>query len=116
MAKKKDFQLIISGYIYSTCEEQDKISYITRKDLEILRPIFEAIKSNTDYYNWKATDSIYKENSDRWISHLDALYKMYNMRNIELEKLVLKTFPNSGYVDKITKIEVAEIKIKEKFL
>lgn len=48
--------------------------------------------------------------------HLDALYKMYNMRNIELEKLVLKTFPNSGYVDKITKIEVAEIKIKEKFL
>ena len=101
-------------FSYSIIEKDIDKTYILFINERLLIKHVENEKDE-EYYSIDSI-RIYKENSDRWISHLDALYKMYNMRNIELEKLVLKTFPNSGYVDKITKIEVAEIKIKEKFL
>lgn len=117
MAKKnKEFQLTISGWNYETTHDVDKVSLITKEELEILTPLFIEISNYTDSYNWSASDSIHQDEYGGWIAHLDALWKMYKMKNIELEKLVLKLFPLRGYIDKITKIEIAEIKLKEKFL
>lgn len=117
MAKKnKEFQLTISGWNYETCHDVDKVSLITKEELEILTPLFIEIKNCTDSYNWSASDSLYQNKYGGWMAHLNALWKKYNMKNIDLEKLVLRLFPLRGYVDKITKIEIAEIKLKEKFL
>lgn len=117
MAKtSKKYQLTVSGYLYNECQTIDKVSIITKDEFEILRPLFEMISSNTDEYNWESTDSLYSEQFGAWFCHLDALYKKYNLKDVEIEKLVLRTFPKRGYVDKITAIEMAEIKIIEKFI
>ena len=115
MAKKtsnKKYQLVITGYLYDTGLTPSKVTMITKEELEDLTPLFEAISLNEDDYNWSATDSVFKNEFGGWIAHLDALYQIYSQfkGNDDFERLVIKTFPKSGRVDKIIGIEINEIK------
>lgn len=123
MARKsnKKFQLVISGVSYDA-NEIEKITLVTKDELEILRPLFEDIKevSKTNTWNWSSLYYLYQlpnGNYDNFLVINNAFRDLYPKyyHNLNLQKLVMNTFPNNGYVDGITKVTINEIKEIETF-
>lgn len=123
MARKsnKKYQLVISGLSYER-NDLEKVSFVTKEELEILRPLFEDIKlqKGSLSWNWSSSDYFYIDVYGNYDDHLVVnnafrdLYPQY-YHDFKLQKLVMNTFPNRGYVDDISKITINEIKELEVF-
>lgn len=117
----KKFQLVVTGTQYSD-GDVEKMTLITKEELETLRPLFKDIKeaSKQNTWNWSSSDDFYQYPAgdyDNFLVINNAFRDLYNKyyHNFNIQKLVMKTFPRRGYVDGIVKVTINEIKEVESF-